>query len=190
MFALFFVLFCLHRAFICPLHIQLKLTYVCNKIMLWLNLSVKSFKRETLLSDWNFSLSSNIPGGTLISPGASPAGNSLQPSQSLKAHEVEVILIRLVRDTLSLRNPEKNVWSAGTPTHHASGHSSGFNSASPRPRLALLNYYWIKYQSALYQTPPGDTCPIQCHCYYLNCFFTNSGRCSHYFGHYWRYNPI
>ena len=100
MFALFFVLFCLHRAFICPLHIQLKLTYVCNKIMLWLNQSVKSFKREILLSGWNFSISSNIPGGTLISPGASPAGNSLQPSQSLKAHEVEVILIRLVRDTV------------------------------------------------------------------------------------------
>ena len=31
----------------------------------------------------------------------------------------------------------------GTPTHHASGHSSGFNSASPRPRWATLHLFPI-----------------------------------------------
>ena len=31
----------------------------------------------------------------------------------------------------------------GTPTHHASGHSSGFNSASPRPRWATVRLFPI-----------------------------------------------
>lgn len=31
----------------------------------------------------------------------------------------------------------------GTPTHHASGHSSGFNSASPRPRCATVHLFPI-----------------------------------------------
>ena len=141
-----FLLFCLFSACSVLSFVLFTFSWILRMYaakMLWLDLSVKSCKREIWLSDWNFALFSNIPGGTLISPGASPAGNSLQlklePKGSWCSSDCNPSYLQHSTSVIfhSFKKPKTIIWCAGTPTHHASGHSSGFNSASPRPRLAF-----------------------------------------------------